>query len=75
MFTKALRYYSTMFTSLGEACTVQPNKAIAEMYLYKEICNVVCSEGMARMGRHDPLSWWKERMVWARRGKRVDEGV
>ncbi|KAI4295003.1 hypothetical protein MLD38_040716 [Melastoma candidum] len=61
-FTEALHYYSTVFDSLEEACTVQPNKALAEMYLHKEICNVVCGEGMARTERHEPLSRWRERM-------------
>ncbi|KAI4377124.1 hypothetical protein MLD38_014808 [Melastoma candidum] len=61
-FTEALHYYSTVFDSLEAACSVQPNKALAEMYLHKEICNVVCCDGAARTERHEPLSEWRQRM-------------
>lgn len=60
-FTEALHYYSTVFDSL-EACPVEPDKAMAEMYLQREICNVVCCEGPARVERHEPLVKWKERL-------------
>ncbi|KAF3442708.1 hypothetical protein FNV43_RR16625 [Rhamnella rubrinervis] len=35
-FTEALYYYSTMFDSL-EACAVQPEKALAEMYIQRDM--------------------------------------
>ncbi|XP_027338549.1 DELLA protein GAI1-like [Abrus precatorius] len=60
-FTEALHYYSTVFDSL-EACPVEPDKALAEMYLQREICNVVCCEGAARVERHEPLAKWRERL-------------
>lgn len=60
-FTESLYYYSTMFDSL-EACTLQPEKAFAEIYIQKEICNVVCCEGSARVERHEPLSKWRTRL-------------
>ena len=58
-FTEALHYYSTVFDSL-EACPVGPDKALAEMYLQREIFNVVCCEGAARVERHEPLCMWRE---------------
>ncbi|KAL5729476.1 Protein SLENDER RICE1-LIKE 1 [Ranunculus cassubicifolius] len=60
-FTEALYYYSTMFDSL-EACTLQPEKSVAEMYIQKEICNVLCCEGPSRVERHEPLDRWRERL-------------
>lgn len=63
-FTEALYYYSTMFDSL-EACTVQPEKALAEIYIQREIANVVSCEGSARVERHEPLSKWRARLSGA----------
>lgn len=63
-FTEALYYYSTMFDSL-EACALQPEKALAEIYIQREICNVVCCEGSARVERHEPLAKWRSRLVQA----------
>ncbi|XP_021276014.1 DELLA protein SLR1-like [Herrania umbratica] len=60
-FTEALYYYSTMFDSL-EACTVQPAKALAEIYIQREIANVVSCEGSARVERHEPLAKWRTRL-------------
>ncbi|XP_022730215.1 DELLA protein SLR1-like [Durio zibethinus] len=60
-FTEALYYYSTMFDSL-EACTVQPEKALAEIYIQREIANVVSCEGSARVERHEPLAKWRTRL-------------
>ncbi|KAM7257343.1 hypothetical protein ACFE04_013084 [Oxalis oulophora] len=60
-FSESLYYYSTMFDSL-EGCTLQPEKALAEMYIQREICNIVCCEGPARVERHEPLAKWRERL-------------
>ncbi|KAJ4708349.1 DELLA protein [Melia azedarach] len=60
-FTTALYYYSTMFDSL-EACPLQPEKALAEIYIQREIYNVVCCEGSARVERHEPLAEWRGRL-------------
>ncbi|KAK1417279.1 hypothetical protein QVD17_26405 [Tagetes erecta] len=63
-FTESLYYYSTMFDSL-DACTAQPEKTLAELYIQREICNVVCCEGSARVERHEPLVRWRERLTSA----------
>ncbi|WCJ29713.1 GRAS family transcription factor family protein [Euphorbia peplus] len=63
-FTEALYYYSTMFDSL-EVCAVQPEKLLAEMYIQREICNVVSCEGSARVERHEPLAKWRTRLTAA----------
>lgn len=60
-FTTALYYYSTMFDSL-DGCPIQPEKALAEIYIQRELANVVCCEGSARVERHEPLAKWKARL-------------
>lgn len=60
-FTEALYYYSTLFDSL-EFCQIGPEKAQAELYLQREISNIVCCEGRARVERHEPLDKWRVRM-------------
>ncbi|KAK6941592.1 Transcriptional factor DELLA, N-terminal [Dillenia turbinata] len=60
-FTEALYYYSTMFDSL-EACGLQPEKSLAEIYIQREICNVLCCEGSSRVERHEPLIKWRTRL-------------
>ncbi|XP_047327064.1 DELLA protein GAI-like [Impatiens glandulifera] len=59
-FMEALYYYSTMFDSL-EVCSIQPEKALAEMYIQKQIYNVVCCEGSGRVERHETLDKWRAR--------------
>lgn len=54
-FKESLYYYSTMFDSL-EACR-GPQKWLAEIYIQKEICKVVCNVEM-----HETLGKWKEMM-------------
>ncbi|KAK8500228.1 hypothetical protein V6N13_076284 [Hibiscus sabdariffa] len=63
-FTEALHYYSTMFDSL-EACTAEPDKTLAEIYIQREITNVVSCEGSARVERHEPLGKWRTRLSGA----------
>lgn len=60
-FTEALYYYSTMFDSL-EACRAGPEKALAELYMQREISNIVSCEGLARVERHETLDKWRARM-------------
>lgn len=63
-FVEALHYYSTMFDSL-EACNVLPHsieKLLAELYIQKEICNIVACEGPCRVERHETLSHWRMRL-------------
>ncbi|KAJ8747770.1 hypothetical protein K2173_011422 [Erythroxylum novogranatense] len=45
-----------------EACALQPEKALAEMYIQREICNVESCEGSAQEERHEPLAKWRERL-------------
>ncbi|XP_020578006.1 DELLA protein RHT-1-like [Phalaenopsis equestris] len=56
-FTEALFYYSAMFDSLESAAA----GAGAELYLQKEICNIVCCDGEERVERHEPLASWRTR--------------
>ncbi|XP_042483682.1 DELLA protein GAI1-like [Macadamia integrifolia] len=64
-FTEALHYYSTLFDSL-EGCGVSPPNAqdllMSEMYLGRQICNVVACEGPNRVERHETLNQWRTRM-------------
>uniref|UniRef100_A0ACD5VZS5 Uncharacterized protein n=1 Tax=Avena sativa TaxID=4498 RepID=A0ACD5VZS5_AVESA len=62
-FTEALFYYSAVFDSLDASGT---GNAMAEAYLQREICDIVCSESSARMERHEPLSRWRDRLGRAR---------
>ncbi|KAG0459776.1 hypothetical protein HPP92_022904 [Vanilla planifolia] len=62
-FTKALFYYSTMFDSLEAGREYSCGAAsVAELYLQREMCNVVCCEGTARVERHELLLRWRARM-------------
>ncbi|KAK9060060.1 hypothetical protein SSX86_020764 [Deinandra increscens subsp. villosa] len=75
-FTESLHYYSTLFDSLessgngngsaeggGAAAAAASNqdKIMSEVYLGKQICNVVACEGMDRVERHQTLTQWKAR--------------
>lgn len=64
-FMQALHYYCTMFDSL-EACSFPPQSsdvtALTEMYLGREIVNIVACEGAARVERHETLAQWRVRM-------------
>ncbi|CAI9755987.1 unnamed protein product [Fraxinus pennsylvanica] len=69
-FTESLHYYSTFFDSLessggggdvgGVAVSVQ-NKVMSEVYLGRQICNVVACEGPDRVERHETLVQWRTR--------------
>ncbi|PPS12861.1 hypothetical protein GOBAR_AA07769 [Gossypium barbadense] len=39
--------------------------AMSELYLGRQICNVVACEGMDRVERHEPLTQWRTRMETA----------
>nr|GEV31178.1 DELLA protein GAI1-like [Tanacetum cinerariifolium] len=68
-FTEALHYYSTLFDSLessgngnGEVDGVSnQDKIMSEVYLGKQICNVVACEGLDRVERHMTSGQWKTR--------------
>ncbi|KAL5228599.1 hypothetical protein ABZP36_016864 [Zizania latifolia] len=65
-FTEALFYYSAVFDSLDAASASSgagnAGNAMAEAYLQREICDIVCREGGARRERHEPLSRWRDRL-------------
>ncbi|KAG0484623.1 hypothetical protein HPP92_008702 [Vanilla planifolia] len=66
-FTQALFYYSTVLDSLeaGAAAGGQVTAELvgfAELYLQREICNIVCCEGADRVERHEPLTSWRSRL-------------
>ncbi|XP_051225183.1 protein SLENDER RICE1-LIKE 1 [Lolium perenne] len=61
-FTEALFYYSAVFDSLDASGTASP---MAEAYLQREICDIVCNDGGARAERHEPLSRWRDRLARA----------
>ncbi|XP_021741625.1 DELLA protein GAI1-like [Chenopodium quinoa] len=63
-FTEALHYYSAMFDSL-EACQLEAAKPLAETFMQREICNIICCEGSARIERHEPLTKWQARLIQA----------
>ncbi|KAE9601066.1 hypothetical protein Lal_00023896 [Lupinus albus] len=61
-FTESLHYYSTMFDSLeGSTPTESQDKVLSEVYLGKQICNVVACEGLDRVERHETLNQWRTR--------------
>ncbi|KAL3631400.1 DELLA protein gai1 [Castilleja foliolosa] len=67
-FTESLHYYSTLFDSF-ESCgaggcdgTVSDqDKVMTEIYLGRQICNVVACEGVDRVERHETLAQWRAR--------------
>ncbi|KAK4261743.1 hypothetical protein QN277_004700 [Acacia crassicarpa] len=60
-FTESLHYYSTLFDSLEGSLDTQ-DKIMSEVYLGKQICNVVACEGVDRIERHETLSQWRNRL-------------
>lgn len=60
-FTESLHYYSTLFDSLESSPVNAQDKAMSEVYLGKQICNVVACEGMDRVERHETLNQWRNR--------------
>ncbi|KAF5769303.1 putative transcription factor GRAS family [Helianthus annuus] len=64
-FNEALHYYSTMFDSLESSALTQSNSLdleMSEVYLGRQICNVVACEGTERIERHETLTQWRTRM-------------
>ncbi|KAK0582156.1 hypothetical protein LWI29_022162 [Acer saccharum] len=55
-FTTTLHYYLTM---------LQPEKALTEIYIQREIMNVVCCEGWVYVERHELLAKWRTRLKGA----------
>ncbi|WJX32200.1 DELLA protein 1 [Trifolium repens] len=70
-FTEALHYYSSLFDSLEGSCSnsnstgsgsVNQDLLMSEVYLGRQICNVVAYEGVDRVERHETLNQWRSRM-------------
>nr|AKA95154.1 DELLA protein RGL1 [Hevea brasiliensis subsp. brasiliensis] len=63
-FTEALHYYSSLFDSLEGSGLAVPSQDIimSELYLGRQICNVVACDGADRVERHETLSHWRTRM-------------
>nr|XP_043631676.1 DELLA protein GAI-like [Erigeron canadensis] len=64
-FNESLHYYSTMFDSLESSALTQPmsqDLVMSEVYLGRQICNIVACEGTDRVERHENLSQWRTRM-------------
>ncbi|KAL6543828.1 DELLA protein gai1 [Orobanche gracilis] len=66
-FTESLHYYSTLFDSLesrgvgvGVAVTAQ-DKVMSEVYLGRQICNLVACDGVDWVERHETLAQWRTR--------------
>ncbi|XWS47562.1 hypothetical protein CRYUN_Cryun14cG0162900 [Craigia yunnanensis] len=66
-FTEALHYYSSLFDSLEGSGMAPPTQdlVMSELYLGRQICNVVACEGMDRVERHETLTQWRTRMETA----------
>ncbi|KAM7515836.1 hypothetical protein LguiA_005419 [Lonicera macranthoides] len=64
-FNEALHYYSTMFDSLESTGLTQFNHqdlVMSEVYLGRQIYNVVACEGVDRVERHETLTQWRTRL-------------
>ncbi|XP_021891377.1 DELLA protein GAI [Carica papaya] len=63
-FNEALHYYSSLFDSLEGSGLGTPSQdlVMSELYLGKQICNVVACEGADRVERHETLTQWRTRM-------------
>ncbi|KAJ4791377.1 DELLA protein [Rhynchospora pubera] len=72
-FTEALHYYSTMFDSLEGSngspteppSPGQPDHVMSELYLGRQIFNIVACEGPDRTERHETLAQWRRRFSQA----------
>ncbi|KAK3001181.1 LOW QUALITY PROTEIN: hypothetical protein RJ639_020855 [Escallonia herrerae] len=72
LFTESLHYYSTMFDSLeevgwrcngdgGSTVSIQ-DKVMSEVYLGRQICNLVACDGVDRVEWHKTLAQWRARL-------------
>ncbi|KAF3445218.1 hypothetical protein FNV43_RR14912 [Rhamnella rubrinervis] len=73
-FNEALHYYSNLFDSLEGSSSLSPSTTttglsspsedliMSEVYLGRQICNVVACEGSERVERHETLAQWRNRM-------------
>lgn len=61
-FNEALHYYSNLFDSLEGSSGPSQDLVMSEVYLGRQICNVVACEGQDRVERHETLTQWRGRM-------------
>uniref|UniRef100_A0A1J3F489 DELLA protein n=1 Tax=Noccaea caerulescens TaxID=107243 RepID=A0A1J3F489_NOCCA len=62
-FNEALHYYSSLFDSLEDSYSLpSQDRVMSEVYLGRQILNVVAAEGSDRVERHETLSQWRNRM-------------
>ncbi|KAG6392715.1 hypothetical protein SASPL_146939 [Salvia splendens] len=61
-FNESLHYYSTMFDSLESDGGGGQDLMMTEVYLGRQICNVVACDGAERVERHETLEQWRARM-------------
>ncbi|KAF8089873.1 hypothetical protein N665_0495s0021 [Sinapis alba] len=62
-FNEALHYYSSLFDSLEDSYSLpSQDRVMSEVYLGRQIVNVVAAEGTDRVERHETLAQWKTRM-------------
>ncbi|CAN8260559.1 unnamed protein product [Cochlearia groenlandica] len=62
-FNEALHYYSSLFDSLEDSYSLpSQDRVMSEVYLGRQILNVVADEGSDRVERHETLSQWRIRM-------------
>jgi DELLA protein len=65
-FTNALFYYSAVFDSMEAISAHRRTNTSggigADAYLKREIFDIVCGEGSARVERHEPFNFWHARL-------------
>uniref|UniRef100_A0A1J3FTF9 DELLA protein n=1 Tax=Noccaea caerulescens TaxID=107243 RepID=A0A1J3FTF9_NOCCA len=62
-FNEALHYYSSLFDSLEDGLILpSQDRVMSEVYLGRQILNVVAAEGSDRIERHETLAQWRKRM-------------
>lgn len=62
-FNEALHYYSSLFDSLEDGVVIpSQDRVMSEVYLGRQILNVVAAEGIDRIERHETLAQWRKRM-------------
>ncbi|KAG7629882.1 Transcription factor GRAS [Arabidopsis suecica] len=62
-FNEALHYYSSLFDSLEDSYSLpSQDRVMSEVYLGRQILNVVAAEGSDRVERHETAAQWRIRM-------------
>ncbi|KAJ0243707.1 DELLA protein RGL3 [Hirschfeldia incana] len=62
-FNEALHYYSSLFDSLEDGVMIPSrDRVMSEVYLGRQIVNVVAAEGTDRIERHETLDQWRKRL-------------